>query len=93
MECLEHRTVEPDVMYEAYTTGLESFESSGTSPDSGSFSLNQSETISDRALVDRDRDSGFLEGETRTAVQPKRNRQPTQIEVNQNRRPILVSGP
>ncbi|MGI8896789.1 MAG: transglycosylase domain-containing protein [Pyrinomonadaceae bacterium] len=87
VECLEHR--EPELMYDAYTTDLEGFESSRVSADSGTRSSNQPEKLSDKELAS---DAlGNFSGKPTTASHSTRNQ--TGIDVNQRGQIILVSAP
>ncbi len=62
-----HRPVEPDRMYDAYTTDLESFESSRVITDSRTECLNPAEKLPDKKLAS-DAFGSHFSGETKMAT-------------------------
>ena len=92
VECYKHQR-ELEFIDEAYDLTLEnSDETSTLSTDLRVVGLNQSELSSDK-LATPYKVNNHLDSEPQSAAQPKPNRQPTQTELNQGGRAILVSAP
>ncbi len=92
VECLKHQP-ELEFIDEAYDLTLESSDETSTlSTDLRVVGSNQSEQSSDK-LAAPDEVNSHLDGERQTAAWPKPQSQPTQTELNQSGRAILVSAP
>jgi membrane peptidoglycan carboxypeptidase len=92
VECYKHQP-ELEFMDEAYDVTLEgSDETSILSTDLRAVGLKQSGQSSDKSVTPYDVNS-HLDGEPQAVPQPKPNSQPTQTELNQSGRAILVSAP
>ena len=89
VECLEHRPVEPDVMYEDYTSDLGSFESSGINTNSVEASSQEAEE--DKKSAPHSLDVHFSGAKSKKAAHSVPNQ--TSKELNPRGRPILVSAP
>jgi hypothetical protein len=92
VECYKHQP-ELEFIDEANDLTLESSDETSTlNTGLRVVGLNQSELSSDK-LATPYKVNNHLDSESQSAAQPKRNRQPTQTELNQSGRAILVSAP
>jgi membrane peptidoglycan carboxypeptidase len=92
VECLKHLPQLESVV-EAYDVTLESSDESPIlSTDLRAVGLKQAEQSSDKLATRYELDN-HLDGEPHAATQPKTSSQPTQTELNQSGRAILISAP
>jgi penicillin-binding protein 1B len=90
VECLEHRPPEPETMYEDYSADLEGLDSHGSSGESESASLKQTEKLTDENSASNAAGSRSR-SEPKTAAHSALNQ--TSTDVDQRGRAVLVSAP